>query len=328
MQKTLLLYLLQHATHNNYNNLNKGEHKMPIRIPDTLPAKHILESERVFVMGENRAIHQDIRPLRILLLNVMPNKIVTETQILRTLSNTPLQLDIELLMVASHTSKNTSSEHLSTFYKKFEEVRTRKYDGLIITGAPVEQMPFEEVDYWQEITEIMEWSKTNVTNTFHICWGAQAGLYYHYGIPKYDLPEKMFGVFEHKIMNHHTPLLRGFDDTFLAPHSRHTGTRIEDIQTNPDLTLLAYSPVAGPYIIISKDERQIFVTGHSEYDRETLKTEYLRDLAKGLPIKMPVNYFPENDPAQAPIMTWRAHANLLYSNWINYYVYQQTPYEL
>lgn len=302
---------------------------MPINIPDLLPAREILEKENVFVMTESRAHQQDIRPLRIIILNLMPVKIVTETQILRHLSNSPLQVDIDFLMVSNHTSKNTPSEHLLTFYKRFDEVRTRKYDGMIITGAPVEQMPFEEVDYWNELVEIMEWTKTNVTNTFHICWGAQAGLYYHYGIQKFQLPRKMFGVFKHRIVGNSTePLLRGFDDVFCAPHSRHTSISADDIRNNPHLELLAESDVAGPYIIVSKDRRQIFVTGHSEYDILTLDGEYRRDLDKGLPIDIPVNYYPNNDPSQTPNVTWRAHALLIYSNWLNYYVYQATPYEL
>ncbi|MBQ3634387.1 MAG: homoserine O-succinyltransferase [Bacteroidales bacterium] len=301
---------------------------MPIRIPDALPARQTLENERIFVMSETRALQQDIRPLQILILNLMPNKIQTETQLLRALSNSPLQVNIDLMMTASHQSKNTSSEHLNTFYLTFDEVRNRKYDGLIITGAPVEQMDFEDVDYWDELTQIMEWSKTNVTSTFHICWGAQAGLYYHYGIKKVPLPEKMFGVFSHVVIDRSCPLVRGFDDAFFAPHSRHTGTRREDIDDNPHLRLLAHSSVAGPYIAISTDERQIFVMGHSEYDRDTLKNEYFRDLDKGLKIAMPVNYFPDNDRTRTPMMTWRSHAHLLFSNWLNYFVYQLTPYEL
>lgn len=301
---------------------------MPIRIPDTLPAKQILESERVFVMGEQRAMTQDIRSLRILILNLMPNKVATETQLLRALSNSPLQVSIELLMVKSHNAKNTSAEHLCSFYKTFDDVRDRRYDGLIITGAPVEQMPFEEVDYWEELCQIMDWSKTNVTSTLHICWGAQAGLYHHYGINKYALPEKMFGVFEHEVIDGLTPLVRGFDDVFHAPHSRHTGNHREDIEACPSLRLLAYSEIAGPYIVISNDGHQVFVMGHSEYDRDTLKDEYFRDLGKGLPIKVPYNYFPNDDPSQTPPKSWRAHSHLLFSNWLNYYVYQESPYEI
>ncbi|MCQ2227573.1 MAG: homoserine O-succinyltransferase [Bacteroidales bacterium] len=301
---------------------------MPINIPDALPARRVLESENVFVMGTSRAMQQDIRPLRIMILNLMPVKIITETQILRNLSNSPLQVNVEFMKMSSHTSKNTSNEHLDTFYKCFDEVRSQKYDGLIITGAPVEQMPFEEVDYWSELTEIMEWSKSNVTNTFHICWGAQAGLYYHYGIDKYQLPEKMFGVFEHHIVDDaNEPLLRGFDEVFRVPHSRHTSVRREAVIANENLKLLAESDDAGVYIIVSRDRRQIFVSGHSEYDRDTLASEYMRDKTKGLPIKVPANYFPNDDPTQKPIVTWKSHASLLYSNWLNYYVYQATPYE-
>ena len=279
-------------------------------------------------MGEKRATTQDIRPLKILILNLMPNKIQTETQLLRVLSNSPLQIDVTLAMTKSHVSKNTSAEHLSSFYVTFDDVREQRFDGLIITGAPVEQMPFEEVDYWPELAEIMDWSKTNVTSTFHICWGAQAGLYHHYRIGKYPTPEKVFGIFRHVIFDKRVPLLRGFDDVFLAPHSRHTMTRREDIDASPYLNMLAYSSVAGPYIIISADGRQIFVMGHSEYDSDTLKNEYFRDLEKGLPIKLPVNYFPDDDPSRTPIQTWRSHAYLLFSNWLNYYVYQTTPYVL
>ena len=301
---------------------------MPIRIPDSLPAKQILESERVFIMGEQRAMTQDIRTLRILILNLMPNKVVTETQLLRALSNSPLQVSPELMMVKSHNSKNTSAEHLSSFYKTFDDVKDKKYDGLIITGAPVEQMPFNEVDYWDELREIMDWRLKNVTSTMHICWGAQAGLYHHYGIDKYALPGKMFGVFRHRVIDPLTPLMRGFDDEFSAPHSRHTGTRREDVERCKELKMLAYSDIAGPYIIISDDGRQVFVMGHSEYDRNTLKEEYFRDLGKNLPIKVPFNYFPDDDPLKEPKKNWRAHSHLLFSNWLNYYVYQQTPYEL
>lgn len=301
---------------------------MPIRIPDALPAKQVLESERVFVMGEARAMAQDIRSLRILILNLMPNKVTTETQLLRALSNSPLQVVVDLLMVRSHTSKNTSAEHLGSFYVGFDQVRGRKYDGMIITGAPVELLPFEEVDYWDELCEIMEWTTTNVTSTLHICWGAQAGLYYHYSIPKFTLPEKMFGVFAHKVVDPRVPLVRGFDDVFLAPHSRHTGTSRVDVEACPDLELLSYSDVAGPYVALSRDGRRVFVMGHSEYDRDTLKEEYLRDVGKGLAIKVPCGYFPDDDPERTPPKTWRAHSHLLFSNWLNYYVYQQTPYDL
>ncbi|MBP5366489.1 MAG: homoserine O-succinyltransferase [Bacteroidales bacterium] len=301
---------------------------MPIRIPDTLPARQILEGENVFVMSETRALQQDIRPLKILILNLMPVKITTETQLLRVLSNTPLQVDVEFLMTSSHESKHTSHQHLSTFYKSFDEVRHQKYDGMIITGAPVEHIKFEDVDYWPEMTEIMAWSKTNVTNTFHICWGAQAGLYYHYGIEKYPTRKKMFGIFPHKVVDRKEPLMRGFDDVFFAPHSRHTTILRDDIAKCPDLRLLAESKDAGVYIVISADRRQIFVTGHSEYDRNTLKDEYVRDKNKGLEIDMPANYFPDNNINSIPQVIWRAHANLLYSNWLNYYVYQATPYSL
>lgn len=301
---------------------------MPIKIPDMLPARRILEDENVFVMGESRAYHQDIRALKILILNIMPVKVTTETQILRCLSNSPLQVDVELLRIASHESKNTAHEHLSSFYKTFEQVRYKRYDGMIITGAPVEQLRFEQVDYWPELTEIMEWTKTHVTNTFHICWGAQAALYYHYGIDKHPLAQKMFGIFEHKVVDTTEPLVRGFDDVFWAPHSRHTENRREDIAANANLKILAESDEAGVYIAISNDKSQIFVTGHSEYDRETLAGEYARDISCGLDIQKPRNYFPNDDPTQTPRVTWRSHANLLYSNWLNYYVYQMSPYEI
>ncbi|MCQ2201150.1 MAG: homoserine O-succinyltransferase [Bacteroidales bacterium] len=301
---------------------------MPIRIPDSLPARQILESENVFVMSETRALQQDIRPLRILILNLMPTKITTETQLLRCLSNSPLQVDVEFLHTSTHISKNTPNEHLSTFYKSFEEVKDHKYDGMIITGAPVEQMQFEQVDYWDELVQIMDWTRTNVTNTFHICWGAQAGLYYHYGINKHPLSQKMFGIYKHNVINPQEPLMRGFDDYFFAPHSRHTAVSSEDIRSNEELRLLAESNEAGAYIIISADRRQIFVTGHSEYDRDTLKGEYVRDLGRGLEIQQPVNYFPGGDASAIPTVTWRAHAHLLYTNWLNYYVYQATPYNL
>lgn len=301
---------------------------MPIRIPDSLPARQILESENVFVMSETRALQQDIRPLRILILNLMPTKITTETQLLRCLSNSPLQVDVEFLHTSTHISKNTPNEHLSTFYKSFNEVKDHKYDGMIITGAPVEQMQFEQVDYWDELVQIMDWTRTNVTNTFHICWGAQAGLYYHYGINKHPLSQKMFGIYKHNVINPQEPLMRGFDDYFFAPHSRHTAVSSEDIRSNEELRLLAESNEAGAYIIISADRRQIFVTGHSEYDRDTLKGEYVRDLGRGLEIQQPVNYFPGGDASAIPTVTWRAHAHLLYTNWLNYYVYQATPYNL
>lgn len=301
---------------------------MPIKIPDNLPAAEVLTNENIFVMTEERARHQDIRPIKIAILNLMPTKIVTETQLLRLLGNTPLQVDVVLLHPKTHVSKNTSPEHLETFYKVFDEVRNEKFDGLIITGAPVEQLEFEEVNYWEELTRIMEWSKYNVFSTFHICWGAQAGLYYHYGIPKYMLSEKMFGVFQHRVTKNNIPLLRGFDDRFYAPHSRHTEIREADLARVPDLEVLATSDEAGVYIVKARGGRQIFVTGHSEYDPLTLKAEYDRDVEKGLPIRPPRNYFPNDDPKQPPMVCWRGHANLLFSNWLNYYVYQETPYNL
>lgn len=301
---------------------------MPIKIPDNLPAAEILTNENIFVMYESRAYSQDIRPLRIVLLNLMPTKIVTETQILRLLGNSPLQVEIELLHPKTYTSKNTPVEHLVSFYKTFDEIQDDKYDGMIITGAPVEQMEFEEVAYWNELKEIMNWSVNNVTSTIHLCWGAQAGLYHHYGVPKHQLPEKMFGVFNHYLCKKNVKLLRGFDDEFYAPHSRHTETKREDIERVPELEILAESPEAGVYLVASKDGRQIFVTGHSEYDPLTLKAEYDRDIAKGMDIAIPKNYYPGDDPSQDPVVRWRGHANLLFSNWSNYYVYQETPYDL
>lgn len=301
---------------------------MPIKIPDNLPAAAVLNSENIFVMDEDRAYHQDIRPLRIAILNIMPTKITTETQLLRLLGNTPLQVEIVLLRPASHVSKNTSQEHLEAFYKTFDEVKQEKFDGLVITGAPVEQFEFEEVGYWDELKEIMSWSKHNVFSTFHICWGAQAGLYYHYGVPKHELSEKMFGVFQHKINKKYVKLFRGFDDVFNAPHSRHTEIRREDLEGIPDIEILSESDEAGVYIVAAKAGRQIFVTGHSEYDQMTLKDEYERDLAKGLKISIPKNYFPNDDPSKEPLVTWRGHANLLFANWLNYYVYQETPFNL
>ncbi|NLL96051.1 MAG: homoserine O-succinyltransferase [Clostridiaceae bacterium] len=301
---------------------------MPIKIPDNLPAKETLTNENIFVMTEQRAIHQDIRPLRIAILNLMPAKIITETHLLRLIGNTPLQVEIELLHPKTHISKNTPAGHLTTFYKTFDDVRHEKFDGLIITGAPVEQMEFEQVTYWDELKNIMEWSKKNVYSTFHICWGAQAGLYYHYGIKKYPLKEKLFGIFMHRICKTNTMLLRGFDDCFYAPHSRHTEIRREDIEKISELDILSDSEEAGIYIIKTKGGRQIFVTGHSEYDKDTLKSEYERDVSKGLEIKLPRNYFPGDDYSRSPFVTWRSHANLLFSNWLNYYVYQETPYDL
>lgn len=301
---------------------------MPIKIPDNLPAAEILTNENIFVMSEDRAAHQDIRPLRIAIFNLMPTKIVTETQILRLLGNSPIQVEIELLHPKSHVSKNTPEEHLTSFYKYFEEVRDRKFDGMIITGAPVELMDFEEVDYWDELREIMEWSKNHVYSTLHLCWGAQAGLYHHFGVAKYPLEQKMFGVFQHTVNRKNVKLLRGFDDLFYAPHSRHTETRREDVEPVQELEILVESEVAGPYIISSKHGRQIFVTGHSEYDPLTLKAEYDRDINKGLEIAVPANYYPDNDPTREPVVRWRGHANLLFSNWLNYYVYQETPFDL
>ncbi|MBV7275262.1 homoserine O-succinyltransferase [Clostridiaceae bacterium UIB06] len=301
---------------------------MPIKIQDNLPAVETLNNENIFVMTEDRAFHQDIRPLRIAILNLMPTKITTETQLLRLLGNTPLQVEIDLLNPKTHESKNTSEEHLMTFYKNFDEVKSQKFDGLVITGAPVENMKFEEVDYWDELKEIMNWSTHNVYSTLHICWGAQAGLYYHYNIPKYDLSEKMFGVFPHRATKKNIKLLRGFDDEFYVPHSRHTEVRKEDIENNKDLTLLAESNESGIYIVSAKGGRQIFVSGHSEYDPLTLKSEYDRDVAKGLDIKVPKNYYPQDDPTKDPMVKWRSHANLLFCNWLNYYVYQETPFNL
>lgn len=301
---------------------------MPIRIPDSLPATSALERENIFVMTEYRAMHQDIRPLQVVLLNLMPTKIATETQILRKLANTPLQVEVELLQMASHDAKNVSSEHLEAFYTTFDQIRSRHFDGLIITGAPVEKLEFEDVDYWPELCAIMEWSKTNVHSTLHICWGAQAGIYYHYGVPKHSLPAKMFGVFEHRVVKNTSPLVRGFDDRFMAPHSRFTEVRAADIQAHPELELVAVSDEAGVYIAKSTDSANFFVFGHPEYDRETLGAEYARDIARGMDIAVPANYFPGDDPAAAPRSSWRSHAQLLYTNWLNYYVYQTTPYDI
>ena len=301
---------------------------MPIKIPNELPATQILEDENIFVMTEKRAITQDIRPLHILMLNLMPTKIVTETQISRLLGNSPLQVELELLQTATHKSKHTSAEHMIAFYKTFDEVKHRNFDGLIITGAPVENMPFEDVEYWDELTEIMEWTKSHVTSTLHICWGAQAALYYHYGIPKYPLEKKLFGVFEHTVDYKKSILFRGFDDVFPAPHSRHTTVRREDIESVEELRVLASSEKAGVYVVATPKGRRIFVTGHSEYDADTLAKEYFRDKNAGLPIDVPENYFPGNDDTKAPLVTWRSHANLLFSNWLNYFVYQTTPYNI
>ncbi|SFR68318.1 homoserine O-acetyltransferase MetA [Anaeromicropila populeti] len=301
---------------------------MPIKVQSNLPAKRVLENENIFIMDENRAIEQDIRPLQIAILNLMPLKEDTEVQLLRSLSNTPLQVDITFLTTASYIGKNTPASHLDKFYMTFEEVKHMKFDGLIITGAPVETMEFEEVQYWEELVQIMEWSKTNITSTLHICWGAQAGIYYHYGVRKYDLEEKMFGVFEHRVLHRKVPLMRGFDDVFFAPHSRHTGTCSEDILKEERLTILAQSEEAGVYLAIAEEGKQIFVFGHPEYDRMTLDSEYKRDFEKGAEIKLPVNYYPGNDCNEKPLLTWRGHSNALYTNWLNYYVYQRTPYEL
>lgn len=301
---------------------------MPIKIPDNLPAAEVLLSENIFVMNEQRAVHQDIRPLKIAILNLMPTKIVTETQLMRLIGNTALQVEAILLHTMSHISKNTSEEHLDAFYKSFDDVKHEKFDGLIITGAPVEQMDFEEVNYWDELKQIMDWSLHSVYSTFHICWGAQAGLYHHYGIPKYPLAEKMFGVFPHRITRKNTMLLRGFDDEFYAPHSRHTEIRRRDVEKVAELEILAESDESGIYVIKTAGGRQIFVTGHSEYDPLTLKAEYERDIAKGLEINVPKNYFTDDDPRKAPLVKWRSHANLLFANWLNYYVYQETPFDL
>ena len=301
---------------------------MPIKIPNDLPAVKTLESENIFVMTETRAITQDIRPLKILILNLMPKKIETETQLARVLGNSPLQVDLELIHTETHKSKNVAEEHLLAFYKTFKDVKDRTFDGMIITGAPVEQLEFEEVTYWDELCEIMEWSKTHVHSTLHICWGAQAALYYHYGIKKYPLDAKMFGVFSHKVDYKRSMLCRGFDDVFYAPHSRHTTIKREDIEAVKDLKIISSSDEAGIYAIMTKKGKQIFITGHSEYDADTLKNEYLRDLSQGKPINVPANYFPGDNPKKAPIVSWRSHANLLYSNWLNYFVYQTTPYDI
>ncbi len=301
---------------------------MPVKVQNDLPAKGILENENIFVMDEDRAMHQNIRPLSICILNLMPVKQDTELQLLRALSNTPLQIAVSFMKMNSHVSLNTPIQHLNQFYKTFDELKNNKYDGLIITGAPVEQIPFEEVDYWKELCEIMDWSRKHVFSTFHICWGAQAGLYYHYGLKKVLLPQKLFGVYEHKVMNRKVPLVRGFDDTFLIPHSRHTAVLSEDIHNCSELTVLAESEEAGVLLCMAEEGRQIFVMGHPEYDRYTLHNEYMRDKNKGLPIQMPKNYYPGNDDTQRPSLQWRSHSNNLYCNWLNYYVYQTTPYDL
>ena len=301
---------------------------MPIQIPNDLPAAETLQQENIFVMSENRAESQDIRPLEILLLNLMPTKVATETQFSRLLGNTPLQVHLELMHTTTHVAKNISQDHLLNFYKSFDEIKHRKFDGMVITGAPVENMPFEEVDYWPELCEIMEWSKTNVHSTMHICWGAQAGLYYHYGIQKHKLPEKMFGVFPHKADYKRSILLRGFDDEFWVPHSRHTTILRDDIEMVPELKILASSDISGVYAVTNKGGRQIFITGHSEYDFDTLEKEYLRDKNLGLPIRVPENYYPDDDDTKAPVVRWRSHANLLFSNLLNYIVYKTTPYDI
>jgi homoserine O-succinyltransferase len=301
---------------------------MPVRIQDDLPARVELAAENIFVMPEDRAAHQDIRPLRIAVVNLMPTKLVTETQLLRLLGNTALQVDISFVRMGSHESKNTPIEHLEAFYEPLDRVLGERFDGLVVTGAPVETLPFEEVDYWPELCALLAWSRDHVWSTFHICWGAQAGLYFRYGIKKYPLESKMFGLFHHRALDLRDPLLRGFDEVFLAPHSRHTEVRREDIEAESSLKLLAASDEAGVYLAASKDGREVYVTGHPEYDRLTLKAEYDRDLAKGLPIGVPANYFPGDDPSSPPLMIWRSHAHLLYANWLNYYVYQSTPFDL
>jgi len=300
---------------------------MPIKIPDNLPAKEVLAGENIFVMDESVAFHQDIRPLRIAILNLMPTKETTETQILRLLGNTPLQVEFVLLHPKTHTSKNTSAEHLETFYKTFDDVRNERFDGMIITGAPVETLEFEDVNYWDELKQIMEWSKTNVTSTLHICWAAQAGLFHHFGVPKYTMEEKIFGVFPHTVNQSNVKLLRGFDEMFFVPQSRHTEVRREDIEPIEGVDILSESDESGVYLVATKDGKQIFVTGHSEYDPLTLKWEYDRDVNKGMDIAIPRNYFPKDDPTKLPKSQWRAHANLLFSNWLNYYVYQETPFD-
>lgn len=300
---------------------------MPIKVQNGLPVKKILEDENIFVMDENRAMHQDIRPLKIAILNLMPLKEDTELHLLRSLANTPLQVDVTFLRTASHVGKNTAMEHLEQFYLTFDEVKHKKFDGMIITGAPVENLEFEEVTYWEELKEIMEWTKTNVTSTYHICWGAQAGLYYHYGVHKKPLAKKLSGIYEHQVYYRKEPLIRGFDDFFLAPHSRYTTVSRVDIEKHPELVVLAESDEAGVFIVLGQEGKQVFVLGHPEYDRMTLDNEYKRDVGKGLEIDIPKNYYPQDDPSKKPVLSWRAHANTLYSNWLNYYVYQITPYD-
>ena len=301
---------------------------MPIKIPNSLPARETLEGENIFVMTEYRAIHQDIRPLNLLILNLMPTKIATETQLLRKFSNTPLQIQVELLQTISHDAQNVDRSHLESFYTSYDQIKDKNYDGLVITGAPVENLDFETVDYWEELCQIMEWSKTHVHSTLHICWGAQAGLYYHYGIPKYALPQKLFGVFDHRVLKPSSPLFRGFDDRFYAPHSRHTEVLEEDIRNVPGLEVLAVSEEAGVFAVKTEDSRQFFLLGHLEYDRNTLAQEYWRDVDRGLDIQVPRHYFPNDDPNQTPIVRWRSAGQLIYTNWLNYYVYQTTPYDL
>ena len=301
---------------------------MPLRLPDGLPAIDFLKEENIFVLGNERANSQDIRPLRIAILNLMPLKITTETDLVRLLSNSPLQLDIHLMKVKAHASKNTPIEHMQAFYRDFEEMKSEKFDGMIITGAPVEHLDYSEVNYWQEITEIFDWARTHVTSVMYICWAAQAGLYYHYGVPKYPLPSKMFGIFPQVPSDSRLPIFRGFDDVFYMPHSRHTEIKREDILKVPELSIIAESEQSGVSMVMARNGREIFVTGHSEYSPNTLDTEYRRDLAKGLPIDMPVNYYRNDDPDQGPLVTWRGHGNLLFTNWLNYYVYQETPYNI
>ena len=301
---------------------------MPLNLPSRLPAVEILKSENIFVMDSQQASTQDIRPLRIVILNLMPLKIPTETDLIRLLSNTPLQIEVDFLKISGHISKNTPVEHMMTFYKDFSTLRNENYDGMIITGAPVEQMPFEEVDYWKEVSEIFDWARTHVTSTLYICWAAQAGLYHFYGVPKYPLSQKMFGIFKHKVYDLQNPIFRGFDDEFYVPHSRHTEVRKSDIEKVPELTLLSESEESGVYMVMARGGREFFITGHSEYSPYTLDTEYRRDLDKGLPIEMPLNYYRNNDPKEGPLVRWRGHANLLFSNWLNYFVYQQTPYDI
>ena len=301
---------------------------MPVKIPDSLPARKVLESENIFVMGEQRAVHQDIRPMKVAILNLMPTKIATETQLLRLLGNSPLQVEITLLQTETHQAKNTAPEHLIEYYQTFAQVRDQHFDGLIITGAPVELLPFEEVNYWDELCEVLDWSQRNVCSTLHICWAAQAALFRRHGVPKHELPAKMFGVFPHRVLARNEKVLRGFDDEFFAPHSRHTETRAADLAAVPEVKVLAASDVAGVYLASSNGGRNIYITGHSEYDPTTLQSEYERDVSKGLPINIPQNYYPEDDPRQQPLVRWRGHASLLFNNWLNYCVYQATPFDL